>query len=80
MKPSNNLENKTPSDTYRRVQLICKKVPAHSSIEPPLEYNQDQMLFDKRFFMTILTICGVTEILCSFKLVLEGKTGKDIPE
>ena len=23
---------------------------------------------------------GVTEILCSFKLVLEGKTGKKIPE
>ena len=23
---------------------------------------------------------GVTEILCRFKLVLEGKTGKEIPE
>ena len=30
--------------------------------------------------MTFLTILRVTEILCSFKLVLEGKTGKDIPE
>ena len=30
--------------------------------------------------MTFLTIVGVTEILCSFKLVLEGKTGKEIPE
>ena len=30
--------------------------------------------------MTFLTILGVTEILCSFRLVLEGKTGKDIPE
>ena len=29
--------------------------------------------------MTILTILGVTEI-CSFKLILEGKTGKEIPE
>ena len=29
--------------------------------------------------MTFLTILGVTEI-CSFKLVLEGKTGKEIPE
>ena len=29
---------------------------------------------------TFLTILGVTEILCSFKLVLEGKTGKEIPE
>ena len=30
--------------------------------------------------MTFLTILGVTEILCSFRLVLEGKTGKEIPQ
>ena len=30
--------------------------------------------------MNILTIFGVTEILCSFTFVLEGKTGKCIPE
>ena len=30
--------------------------------------------------MTFLTTLGVTEILCSFKLVLEAKTGKEIPE
>ena len=30
--------------------------------------------------MTFLTILGDTEILHSFKLVLEGKTGKEIPE
>ena len=30
--------------------------------------------------MTFLTIVEVTEILCSFKLLLEGKTVKDIPE
>ena len=29
--------------------------------------------------MPFLTILGVTEI-CSFRLVLEGKTGKEIPE
>ena len=27
-----------------------------------------------------LAILGVTEILCSFGLVLEGKMGKEIPE
>ena len=65
---------------------------AHSFLEPPLEYNQDQMplkkipdrkknAFDKsRFITTFLTILGVTKILCSLKLVLEGKTGKEIPE
>ena len=30
--------------------------------------------------MTFLTILGVTEILCSFRLVLEGKTGKETHE
>ena len=36
--------------------------------------------FQSRFIMTFLTILGVTEILCSFKLVLEEKTGKELPE
>ena len=37
--------------------------------------------FDESMFvMTFLTILGVMEILCSFRLVLEGKTGKEIPE
>ena len=30
--------------------------------------------------MSFLTILGVREILCSFRLVLEGKTGKEILE
>ena len=30
--------------------------------------------------MTFLAILGVTEILCSFRLVIEGKTGKELPE
>ena len=33
-----------------------------------------------RFIMTFLTILGVTEILCSFRLVLEWKSGKEILE
>ena len=37
-------------------------------------------VFDKlRFITTFLTILGVTEI-CSFKLDLEGKTGKEMSE
>ena len=35
---------------------------------------------ESRFIVTFLTILGVIEILCSFRLVLEGKTGKEIPE
>ena len=35
---------------------------------------------ESRFLMTFSNILGVMEILCSFRLVLEGKTGKEIPE
>ena len=35
---------------------------------------------ESRFVMTFLTILGVMEILCNFRLVLEGKAGKEIPE
>ena len=83
MKLPNNLVNKTPSGTYWRVQLVCKKIQANRFLEPPLEYNQDQMslIFDKsRFIMTYSTILGATEILCNFRLVLEVKTSKEIPE
>ena len=39
------------------------KVQAHNSLEPPLEYKNE---------------LWVTKILCSFRLILEGKTGKEI--
>ena len=35
---------------------------------------------ESRFVMTFLTILGVTEILRNFRLVLKGKTNKEIPE
>ena len=38
-------------------------------------------VFDKsRFTSTFLYILGITEILCSFRLVVEGKTDKEIPD
>ena len=81
IKPSNNMENKTPLHTYWKVQLVCKKVPAHSSLEPPLEYNQDQMLLTNQGSLwPFLTMSGVTERLYSFRLVLQEKTGKEISE
>ena len=56
------------------------KVQAHSFLEPLLEHNQDQTLLMNQGLLTMITILGVMEILCTFKLVLEGKTGKEIPE
>ena len=38
-------------------------------------------IFDESMFvMTFLAFLGVTEILCSFRLVLEERTGKEIPK
>ena len=34
---------------------------------------------ESRFVITFLTILGVMEILCDFRLVLDRKTGKEIP-
>ena len=43
MKSSKSLENKSLFGMYWRVQLVSTKGQAHSSVEPPLEYNEDQM-------------------------------------
>ena len=43
MKPSHSVENNTPSNTYWRVQLVSKNVQVHITLEPQLEYNQDQI-------------------------------------
>ena len=78
MRPCNNLESKTGSGTYWRVQLVSMKVQAHSSLEPSL--SGPDAFNESRFILTFLTILGVQEILCSFRLVLERKMGKKIPE
>ena len=45
-----------------------------------MEYNQDQYAFgNSRFIATFLNILEVKEI-CSFRLVLEWKTRKEIPD
>ena len=69
MRPSNSLENKTPPDTYWKLQLVSKIVRLHSSLEPPLVYNQDQMPLANQGSLWP----------CSCRLALEGKTGKEIP-
>ena len=71
MRLSNNVEHKTTSDTYWRVQLVCMNLQAQSSLEAPLDYNQDQMLFmsESWFVMVFLIILGITET-CSFRLFL----------
>ena len=43
---NDNFQQSGKQDPFRhslKVQLACMKVQAHSSLEPPLEYDQDQM-------------------------------------
>ena len=68
MKPSNSLENKTSSETYWTVQLVCKKVQAHSSIEPPLEYNQDQMLWQIKVCYYLFNHHGIYRNIMQFQI------------
>ena len=49
-------------------------------ITPPGIQSGPDAFDELRFVMTFCNILGVIEILCSLRLVLEGKTGKDIPE
>ena len=61
---------------------MCKKLLGHSSLEPPLEYNQDQMT---RFWQ-IKVHCdrfdhlGSHRNIMQFQIVIEGETGKEIPQ
>ena len=41
--------------------------------------SEEDTLDESRFVITFLTISGVMEILCSFRLVVDRKTGKEIP-
>ena len=81
MKPSNNLKNKTPTDTYWRVQPVQKESSGLHFFRTTTGIQSGPDAFSKlRIVMTFLTILRVTEILCSSTLLLEGKTGKDIPQ
>ena len=54
------------------------KVQDRSSLEPPLEYNQDQTFLTDRLHTTFLRNLGVTKIIRSFGLVTEGRTRTEI--
>ena len=85
MRPWNNLKNTIPSDTCWRFQLIiCMKVKVHSSLKPPLKYNQEQT---RRLWWTKIGYDIFNQFGSKIKkntvsdLILkglEGKAGKEI--
>ena len=73
MRPSNNLENKTFSDALKNSSSMCVSSGSQFFKTTTGIQSGPDTLDESRFVMTFLIIFGVTEILCSFKLVLEGK-------
>ena len=80
MRPSNNLRKQ---DSIRHILKSSASMYESSGSQffrttTGIQSGPD--VFDEsKFVMTFLTILGVMEILCSFRLVLEGKTGKEMP-
>ena len=79
MRPFNYLENMNLSDTYWRVLLACMKFRLFKTTTR-MQSGTDAFVKSRLVIMAFLTNLGVTEILCCFRSVLEGKTGEKIPE
>ena len=71
MRPSNILENKN---------LLYESSGSHLFRTTTAIQSGQGALEQSKFVMTFPTNLEVTEILCSFLLVLEGKAGKEISE
>ena len=80
MRPSNNLENKTHRHILKNLDSMYQSSGSQFFRTTTGIQSGPDTFDESRFVMTFLTILGVGEILYSFRLVLEGKTGKEIPE
>ena len=77
MRPSKNLEKK---DSFRHIMKSSDSM-YESSGSQFFRITSEPDNFDKsKFAMMFLTILWVMEILCSLSLILEGKTGTEIPD
>ena len=81
MRPSNNLETQGSFRRILKSSAIMYESSGSQFFRTTTGIQTGQNAFDEsKFIKTILTILGVMKILCSFRLVLEGRTGKEIPE
>ena len=75
MRPSKNLNNKILSDILKSSAGIYESSPSQFFRTTTRIQTKPNVLDDSMFVMAFFTILGVTEILCSLRLVLDGKTG-----
>ena len=81
MKPSTSLENKTLSRHILKSSASVYESSGSQILRTTTGIQSEPGAFDEsRSVMTFLTILEVIEISCCFRLVLEGKIGKEIPE
>ena len=61
---------------------MCKKLLAHSSLEPPLEYNHDQMtrFWQNKVHFDRFDYLGSHRNIMQFQIVIGGETGKEMPQ
>ena len=79
MRPSNNLVSKTLQTYIEEFTNMYERSGAQFFRTLTGIQSGPEAFDESRFVMTYLTILGVTEI-CSFRLVLKGKSDKEIPE
>ena len=80
MRPSSNVENKSLSDTLKSLASMDESSGSQFFRTTTGILSGPDAFEKPRFTVTFLNILGVVEILCRCRLVLEGKTGKEIPE
>ena len=80
MRRSNNVENKISSETLKSSVNLYESLGSQFFRTTTGIKSVPGIFDESRLVMTFLTKLVVTEILCSFRLVIEGKAGKEIPE
>ena len=80
MTPSKNLEKRLFSHILKSSANMHKSSGSQFFRTTNEIQSRPDAFDESRFVMTFRTILEVMETLCSFRLVLEGNTGKEILE
>ena len=80
MTPSNNPEKKILSDTLNNSASVYESSGSQLFRTTTGILSKPDVFDTSRLIVTFLTNLGVTEIFCSFRLVLKRKKGKEIPK
>ena len=80
MRPSNNPEKKIVSDKLNNSASVYESSGSQLFRTTTGILSKPDVFDTSRLIVTFLTNLGVTEIFCSFRLVLKRKKGKEIPK